>query len=178
MPANPRAEIIPLRSQRKFNMENAKPSTPTLVKSPIRYTIMPDYPDAYAWENKSDDHSLGGCIADSGSPGAWVGKIKISKSLMRRFDQWHPEFRNLADKELENRGQQDWSEFHRQGISLAKAVKAEMGSKARVFYEKPSEDLNCHIDERVEILEGGGVVVFRRVGHKGRNFEPVADPTT
>ena len=159
-------------------MEKTESCKSTPVKTLISYTIMPDYPYVYAWQNDSDDHSLGRDVADAGEPGSWYGKIKISKSLVQRFDQWYPEFRNLADKDVENLGPQEWNDFHREGISLAHAVKTEMGSMARVFYEKPSEDPTSHIDERVEILEGGRVVVYRRVGHRGRNFEHVPDPTT
>lgn len=130
-------------------------------QSMVRYTIMPDYGGAYGWVNREGTDALGPNHADTSG---WGGDHSISEELQEAFAAWQTEF-ELATNEWEaGIALLDWPRFHEQGMALARRLKAELGDAARVYYEKPVEDPNQRVNERVEILAGGAVVetVFPR----------------
>ena len=130
-------------------------------QSMVRYTIMPDYGGAYGWINREATDALGPNHADTSG---WGGDHSISEELQEAFAAWQTEF-ELAPNEWEaGIALVDWPRFHERGMALARRLKAELGDAARIYYEKPCEDPNQRVAERVEILADGTVVetVFPR----------------
>ena len=130
-------------------------------QSMVRYTIMPDYGGAYGWVNREGTYALGPNHADTSG---WGGDHSISEELQEAFAAWQTEF-ELAPNEWEaGIALVDWPRFHERGVALARRLKAELGDAARIYYEKPCEDTNQRVAERVEILADGTVVetVFPR----------------
>jgi hypothetical protein len=121
----------------------------------VRYTIMPDYGGAYGWVNCEGTEALGPNHADTSG---WGGDHPISEELQEAFSAWQTEF-ELAPYEWEaGIALLDWPRFHEQGTALARRLKAELGDTAQIYYEKPIEDPNQRVNERVEILADGAVV--------------------
>lgn len=121
------------------------------------YTIMPDYGMAsYAWVKNSGDMTsgVGGAVADATG---WYGAHPLSKDLAADLSEWAIEFERNAECEVEAKMSFDWHKFHERGLTLARRVKAELGSDVRIIYEKPSEDPGCAVDERREILPDGSI---------------------
>ena len=52
----------------------------------------------------------------------------------------------------------DWAAFHTIGLALAWRLKCELGSAARVIYEKPREAPLCKLNNRREVLLDGSLV--------------------
>lgn len=128
-------------------------------------TIMPDYGmGPYAWQKDDNDKTtyVGGNIADSVCGFEGTG-YKVSKALEADFAKWMGLFGRYSDKPGF-----DWDNFHRQGIALARRLKAELGDQARVVYDTPVEDPSfrtwCGYDVRTEVLAGGKLklIAFRR----------------
>lgn len=126
-----------------------------MSEATIIYTIMPDYTGQYAWirEDSREHRGVGGSIADVYG---WGGPHQISDALHQAFAHWQQKFEH-ANLYREAAHLFDWESFHTEGLALAHALKAELGDAARVIYEKPFEDLGKDLDERQEILAGGGV---------------------
>ena len=124
-------------------------------QSMVRYTIMPDYGGAYGWINQhGPEDELGPNHADTCS---WSSDHPISDELQAEFSAWQMEFES-GTREQKGRSVFDWPRFHEIGMALTRRVKAELGDAARVFYEKPMEDPNRRIQERVELLSDGSIV--------------------
>ena len=130
-------------------------------QSMVRYTIMPDYGGAYGWINREGTDTLGPNHADTTG---WGGDHPISEELQEAFAAWQTEFERATNEWEAGIALLDWPRFHERGMALARRLKAELGDAARIYYEKPCEDPNQRINERVEILADGTVVetVFPR----------------
>lgn len=73
---------------------------------------------------------------------------------------WQGEFESYAWVETDSLAGRrysrfDWPSFHARGIELAIRLKAELGERATVIYEKPYEDNGREVGERTEVLAGG-----------------------
>lgn len=114
------------------------------------FTIMPDFGGAYGWvRDDIDQPSVGSCHADDSG---WYAEPRVSDSLHKQFAEWQSEFEDFGRLSREEAKYFDWVDYHRRGIALAHRLKAELGDKAIVIYEKAFED-PCHHDaERREIL--------------------------
>ena len=125
-------------------------------------TIMPDHGGAYAWLRADDVppwYGVGGNIAGFGG---WGGDQPISDDLEEAFITWQSEFESYAWVETESPAGSrysrfDWASFHARGLELVTRLKAELGDSATVIYEKPCEDIGCDVNERTEVLAGGGL---------------------
>lgn len=118
----------------------------------VRYTIMPDYGGAYGWINREGTDALGPNHADTSS---WCGDHPISAELQEAFAAWQTEFERAPNEWEAGIALLDWQRFHERGMGLARRLKAVLGDAARVYYEKPVEDPNQRINERVELLADG-----------------------
>lgn len=120
----------------------------------IIYTIMPDYGDAYAWVKYGDGDGpgVGSNVADSSG---WYGNHTISEGLHRAFVEWQQLFERQTPVDGDVSLVFDWAAFHRQGLELARQLKAEVGQTVKVFYEKPTEDPGRIYQERLEALSDG-----------------------
>ena len=124
-------------------------------QSMVRYTIMPDYAGAYGWINRNGpEDALGPNHADTCG---WSGDHPISDELQAEFSEWQKDFES-GTWEQKGRSIFDWPRFHEIGMALARPLKAELGDAARIYYEKPMEDPNRRIQERVELLSDGSIV--------------------
>ena len=121
-------------------------------QSMVRYTIMPDYGGAYGWINRDGTDTLGPNHADTCG---WSGDHPISDELHEAFAAWQTEFAQAPSDWKAGIVVLDWPSFHERGMALARRLKAELGDAARVYYEKPVEDPNQSINERVELLADG-----------------------
>lgn len=121
------------------------------------FTIMPDCGGAYGWrKDNNDDGGVGGNHADICG---WHHEIQISQSLHEQFASWQMEFESESISSTDF-ADFDWGDYHRRGILLSHQLKAELGDRAIVIYEKAFED-PCHHDaERREILAGGAVLIM------------------
>ncbi len=130
-------------------------------QSMVSYTIMPDYGGAYGWINREGTDALGPNHADTSG---WCGDHSISDELQADFAAWQTEFEAAPMDWDAGTALLDWPRFHERGMALARRLKAELGDAVRIYYEKPVEDPNQRINERVEILAGGAIVetVFPR----------------
>lgn len=82
--------------------------------------------------------------------------VPLSEGLWRRFADWAIEFDRTRFYASDfNADGWDWPAFHARGRELSRSLKEEVGGAYRVIYEKPAEDPNMRIDERVEILADG-----------------------
>ena len=130
-------------------------------------TIMPDFGmSPYAWIKDDSDKTtwVGAYLADALS-GFEGSDFKVSATLVTDFAAWASWFEREA---VGNSAlAMDWDEFHRQGIALARRLKAELGDQVRVVYDTPVEDPSYRtyrgVDVRTEILPGGELklVAFR-----------------
>lgn len=121
------------------------------------FTIWPEYGQSFLWINTSGTDSLRG-----GPYSKEVAKLErsISKSLMSRLEDWQLVYECNAYESTEEGGGRpyDWKTFHTVGIHLAVQLKEELGDRARVFYEKPMEDPNNHLNQRREVLVDGQLI--------------------
>lgn len=122
-------------------------------------TIMPDFGmGPYAWQKDAADKStaVGANIADAVS-GFRFTEYRVSNELEADFAEWALWFEHGAVGD--RRFAMDWDRFHRQGIALARRLKAELGDQVRVMYDTPVEDPSYRTyrgyDVRTEILRGG-----------------------
>lgn len=120
-----------------------------------RYTIMPDYGGAYGWINREGTDDLGPNHADTCG---WGGDHSISDELQEDFAAWQTEFEAAPIDWDAGIAILDWPRFYERGMALARRLKAELGDAARIYYEKPFEDPNRRVQERVELLADGSVV--------------------
>jgi hypothetical protein len=121
------------------------------------FTIWPEYGQTFLWINTEGTHKLTG---GQYSKAAAALERGISKRLMTRLTEWQLVYERNAFQSTEHNGRRpyDWNGFHRLGIYLAVQLKEELGDRARVFYEKPDEDPNSHLNTRREVLIDGQLV--------------------
>ena len=86
----------------------------------------------------------------------WDESMPMSEGLWRKFADWAMAFDHMAfyqeDCDVDD---WDWLAFHARGLHLCRWLKEEVGDAYRVVYNKPPEDPNRRIDERMEILRDG-----------------------
>ena len=112
-------------------------------------TVMPDYGmGPYAWQKPATDTStlIGICVATAVDGFETDEGTAISSDLQAGFADWTALFEQFAEKP-----DFDWQAFHREGLSLSRRLKQELGSDYRVAYHKPCEDPAREIDEFTEI---------------------------
>ncbi len=123
-------------------------------------TVMVDYGNApFLWlADRPEEAGVGGLLCDGTS---WDKSLPMSEGLWQKFSNWAIEFdRTSFYSENFNTDSWDWIAFHARGMQLSRWLKDEVGPAYRVVYVKPCEDPNHRIDERTEILAGGGRLVL------------------
>lgn len=121
---------------------------------------MVDYGNApFLWlADRPEEAGVGGLLCDGTS---WDKSLPMSEGLWQKFSNWAIEFdRTSFYSENFNTDSWDWIAFHARGMQLSRWLKDEVGPAYRVVYVKPCEDPNHRIDERTEILAGGGRLVL------------------
>ena len=124
---------------------------------------MVDYGMApFLWLVDEPGHeSVGVNICDGTS---WDESFPMSKGLWQKFADWAIEFdRTSFYSENFNADSWDWIAFHKRGLQLSRSLKEEVGDAYRVIYDKPYEDPNHQIDERIEILADGRLLILPNV---------------
>jgi hypothetical protein len=92
---------------------------------------------------------------------AWDKSFPMSERMWQKFADWAIEFdRTSFYSENFNADSWDWIAFHARGMQLSQRLKDEVCFAYRVVYDKPFEDPNHRIDERVEILADGARLVL------------------
>ena len=123
-----------------------------------RLTVMVDYGNApFLWIAKQPEKSgLGSNLCDGTF---WDESYPLSEGLWRKFADWAIEFDRTAFYRASfDASDWDWAAYHDRGLQLSRWLKEEVGNSFRVVYQKPCEDPNHMINERTEILTGGGLV--------------------
>lgn len=135
-------------------IEAVNPEGDAVIKPHI--TIYPDFgTDAWYWINYSGTDSIQGGIPKV-SPEVLLRKVP--KKLMEDFHKWHLIFNKYAFEYEQVRRPFDWKSFHYSGIQLSVRLKQAVKEDIRVFYEKPLEDPNHHLNERREVLADGQLI--------------------
>jgi Circularly permutated YpsA SLOG family len=129
------------------------PIDPWLDSTPQRltYTIMADVGGVYGWLRYADEpiHALGRHCGDAIE--GWFGEHRVADATETALADWQRRFESA----LAHPDTFDWPAFHAQGLELARLVKQEFRTRARVIYQKPVQDPRHRLDERQEIsLEG------------------------
>lgn len=130
---------------------NSKP-----IRPKPQITIYPDHGiQGWLWNN-----FLGTDRLQDGVPPRDHGRLmnKIPHKLMEDFDDWHRVYRCDAYESFQGIRPFDWKSFHYIGIQLAVRLKQVLKDDARVFYEKPMEDPNDHLNQRREVLIDGQLI--------------------
>ena len=133
---------------------NDKQETPFI---PI-LTVMPDYGNApFLWVVRRPDRGgIGGNLCDGTY---WDEDFPMSEGLWRKFADWAIEFDRTSFYDINYINEDwDWMAYHARGLQLARWLKEEVGDTYRVAYQKPGEDPNCCLDERIEIFSDGSEV--------------------
>ncbi len=114
-------------------------------------TVMVDYGNApFLWLADSPEENGVGALLCAGT--SWDKSYPMSDGLWQKFSDWAIEFdRTSFFSENFNADSWDWIAFHARGMQLSQRLKDEVGPAYRVVYDKPCEDPNRRIDERVEI---------------------------
>ena len=107
---------------------------------------MPDFGmSPYAWGKDSlSEPGVGGCAADAVT--GFEPEYGVPDWLQKRLGDWSVRYESTYDTPGF-----DWTAFHREGLELAKQLKRALGDDFTVVYEKPWEDPNREIDERVVV---------------------------
>lgn len=130
----------------KWNSSDKKPL-------PV-FVVMPDFGGAYLWINRG--------VPTTEMTNAFMAasinlERKIPKRLEGEFKNWQRDFED-AFETFSFGGAFDWLKFHNKGVMLAVKLKHELGERARVYYEKPYEDPNCHLNGIREVLANGRLI--------------------
>jgi hypothetical protein len=118
----------------------------------VTYTIMADVGGVYGWLRYVDEEpsALGHNCADAAC--GWFGEHRIAASTEEALAAWQGRFEAAMQA---GAGEFDWAAFHAQGIALARLVKQEIRTRARVIYQKSVQDPRHRDDERQEVsIEG------------------------
>lgn len=123
-------------------------------------TVMVDYGNApFLWHvDALEQAGVGGNICDG--TGCDEG-CPMSEGLWRKFADWAIEFDRTSfySEDCDISGW-DWRAFHERGLQLARWLKEEVGDAYRIVYYKPVEDPNHRMDERVEVLADGALLLL------------------
>jgi hypothetical protein len=139
-----------------MNDANTMEETSRHASQKPKITIYPDYGhDGWHWINFKDTDSLQGGFSQKGYE---ILMRKFPKALMENFRDWHLVYTRNADDFEQGRRPFDWQSFHYIGIQLSVRLKQALKDDARVFYEKPMEDPNDHLNQRREVLIDGQLV--------------------
>jgi len=130
---------------------------PWLDSTPHRltYTIMADVGGVYGWIRYPGEAAtaLGRHCGDAAS--GWFGEHRISDATEHALAAWQRRFEAALAAAPHCF---DWSAFHDEGIALARRVKQEFRTHARVTYQKPVQDPRHRADERQEVAMEGTLV--------------------
>jgi len=133
------------------------------------YIISVDYGGAWAWLKDggeiNDTHKLGGNIA---SGDWWGGAEAIPDELIKEFCIWQAQFENTDFflPEPTAAATFPWATFNQQGLVLCHKLKAILGDRARVCYERAWEETEFSdgsVKEpsvRLEIMADGSAVTW------------------
>jgi len=133
--------------------------------SPI-LTVMVDYGNApFLWlVDAPDQAGVGGNICDGTG---WDDGCRMSEELWRKFADWAIEFdRTSFYSDDFDFSAWDWVAFHKRGLQLTRWLKEEVGDGYHVIYRKPSEDPDCLVDERREVMADGTFVPLPSFRHR------------
>lgn len=134
--------------------------TKVLVPKP-HITIYPDFGGgAWYWVNWMGPDSLQGGRKSREITAKEFTTLhkKMPEELVEDFEGWHLAYTRNAYEYEQGRRPFDWKSFHSVGIQLSVRLKQAMGDDVRVFYEKPVEDPNNHLNQRREVLIDGQLV--------------------
>lgn len=123
-------------------------------------TVMVDYGNApFLWlVDCPKVKGIGGNICDGT---CWDETLPMSEPLWQMFADWAIEFdRTEFYLDSYDADDWDWPAFHARGLELSRRLKAEVGTRYHVVYDKPCEDPNCTLDERREILADGSLLAL------------------
>jgi len=130
---------------------------PWLDSTPQRvtYTIMADVGGVYGWLRYADEAplSLGRHCGDAIT--GWFGEHRVSEATEQMLAVWQNRF-DAALAAAPNCF--DWAAFHAEGVDLARRVKQEFRTRARVIYQKAVQDPRHRNDERLEVSLDGALV--------------------
>lgn len=118
-------------------------------------TIYPDHGGAWYWVNYEGTDSLQGGVPQTQHRGLLK---KFPRKLMEDFEDWYRVYTRDAYDFEHGLGPFDWKRFHFIGIQLSVRLKQAFRDDARIFYDKPMEDPNAHLNERREVLEDGQLI--------------------
>lgn len=131
-------------------------SHPWLDTTPrVTYTIMADTGGVYAWLRFPDEtqSELGTHCGDVQS--GWFGEHRTVPETAAQLAAWQARFEGGL---VDGAAAFDWATFHADGLALALQVKQDIGTRARVVYQKPVQDPLHRADERREVLLDGTAV--------------------
>lgn len=127
---------------------------------------MPDYGvGPFLWINRGDEGAgVGSNCCDAAGP---CDSHPLSAALHADFTTWVTEFENapIANPVSSPCALLDWTAFHKQGLALARRLKAEVGEGFRVVYLKPMEDPNHRRYERREVHADGTLALLSPRSH-------------
>ncbi len=126
-------------------------------------TVFPEYGNApFLWIIRSPEQGGVGWNLCDGL--YWDDSFPLSEGLWTKFVDWVVDYERAALHSDEREAAVwDWTAFHLRGMQLSRWLKEEVGEAYRVAYYKPCEDPNHHVDERTEILAGGGLRPMQRL---------------
>jgi len=127
--------------------------------SQVTLTVMPDYGmGPFLWINRGGEDAGGNCCDATGP----CDSHPLSAALHADFTTWVTEFERapIANPELSPSALLDWTAFHKQGLALARRLKAEVGEGFRVLYVKPMEDPHHKRCERREVHADGTLALL------------------
>ncbi len=133
------------------------------------YIISVDYGGAWAWLKDggeiNDTPDIGVNIA---SEDCWGGDDDIPDELIKAFGGWQAQFEktDFFLPESTSAATFPWTSFNQQGLALCQKLKAVLGDRARVCYQKAWEETEFCDDSckepslRLEIMLDGSVVMW------------------
>ena len=132
-------------------------------------TILPGFDrGSYAWLNDDyDGGRLSYCIADAINGFRHVD-FKVSRELEQGFASWMVP---LGLNEHVNPGF-SWKEYHREGIAFTRRLKAEISTRTRVLYLRPSADPDNASERYVEFLNNGSMIYVTSPQRRWRPHGP------
>jgi hypothetical protein len=131
-------------------------------------TIAPGFQNTCAWLNDDyDGGRLSYSIADAAN-GFHFTAFEVTPELEQGFAHWMAPFMRSEHA----RPGFSWKEFHEAGIALARQLKTEIGTQARVLYCRPSADPDHTTERYIEFLNNGKLIYLaspqRRWRPRGR----------
>ena len=131
------------------------PIDPWLDSTPQRltYTVMADVGGVYGWLRYADEapNALGRHCGDAVT--GWFGEHRIAETTEQALGAWQARF-----EAANSSAGFDWPAFHAEGIELARKVKQEFRTRARVIYQKAVQDPRHRATERQEVSLDGALL--------------------